>query len=406
MRVSRHNGRSGKHGVYNSKHNDRRFDVQHSEHIDPERKKENLYWDCYHGISKDGKLAEMTFEQVEEKFYEEIFADFIQGQNARNIKNRHPERNRTVKDLLNDKRTCPEETIYQIGNIDSSIDYFDLYCICQEFFDFMERMFGENVKIIDWALHVDEGTPHIHERHVFVWENQYGELCPKQEKALEEIGFELPDPSKKQGKNNNRKMVFDDYMRQHFIMKCHKFGIEVESEAIYGGRQYLEKQDYIIQKQQEKIAEKEQKIKELEEKILDSETLIQEVSAVAYEKAVEIVSDKAREEALNTAEEQIEIYKKWLSSPDRKASEKMRNYAISQMESLGKNIRSAVRKLSGQLKEIFRKLEVKKEMTEMIEKKSRDSVLEKLEQHKMEIKEKEILEKEKQKKRRKYDMDL
>ena len=39
MRVSRHNGRSGKHGVYNPKHNDRRFDVQHSEHIDPERKK-------------------------------------------------------------------------------------------------------------------------------------------------------------------------------------------------------------------------------------------------------------------------------------------------------------------------------------------------------------------------------
>ncbi len=297
MRVSRHNGRSGKHGVYNPKHNDRRFNVQHSEHIDSERKKENLYWDCYQGIFKDENPAEMTFEQVEEKFYEEIFADFIKGQNARNIKNRHPERNRTAKDLLNDKRTCPEETIYQIGNIDSSIDYFDLYCICQEFFDFIERLFGKNVKIIDWALHVDEGTPHIHERHVFVWENQYGELCPKQEKALEEIGFELPDPSKKQGKNNNRKMVFDDYMRQHFIMKCHKFGIEVESEAIYGGRQYLEKQDYIIQKQQEKIIEKEQKIKELEEKILDSETLIQEVSVVAYEKAVEIVSDNRLSES-------------------------------------------------------------------------------------------------------------
>lgn len=403
MRVSRHNGRSGKHGVYNPKHNDRRFDVQHSEHIDPERKKENLYWDCYHGISKDGKPAEMTFEQVEEKFYEEIFADFIQGQNARNIKNRHPERNRTAKDLLNDKRTCPEETIYQIGNIDSSIDYFDLYCICQEFFDFMERMFGKNVKIIDWVLHVDEGTPHIHERHVFVWKNQYGELCPKQEKALEEIGFELPDPSKKQGKNNNRKMVFDDYMRQHFIMKCHKFGIEVESEAIYGGRQYLEKQDYIIQKQQEKIAEKEQKIKELEEKILDSETLIQEVSAVAYEKAVEIVSDKAREEVLNTAEEQIEIYKKWLSSPDRKVSEKMRNYAIAQMESLGNNIRSAIRKLSGRLEEIFRKPEVRKEVTEQTEKKTRTSVLERLERHRMEIKEKEILQRDK---RRRQDMEL
>ena len=86
--------------------------------------------------------------------------------------------------MLNDKRTCPEETIYQIGNIDSSIDYFDLYCICQEFFDFIERLFGKNVKIIDWALHVDEGTPHIHERHVFVWENQYGELCPQTGKGI------------------------------------------------------------------------------------------------------------------------------------------------------------------------------------------------------------------------------
>lgn len=113
---------------------------------------------------------------------------------------------------------------------------------------------------------------------------------------------------------------------------------------------------------------------------MDSETLIQEVSTVAYEKAVEIVSDKAREEALNTAEEQIVIYKEWLSSPDRKASEKMRTYAISQMESLGKNIRSAVRKLSDRLKEIFRKPEVKKEMTEMIEKKSRASVLQKLQE--------------------------
>lgn len=39
MRVSRHNGRSGKHGVYNPKHNDRRFDVQHSEHIDRNEKR-------------------------------------------------------------------------------------------------------------------------------------------------------------------------------------------------------------------------------------------------------------------------------------------------------------------------------------------------------------------------------
>ncbi len=92
---------------------------------------------------------------------------------------------------------------------------------------------------------------------------------------------------------------------------------------------------------------------------------------------------------MNTAEEQIAIYKEWLSSPDRKASEKMRNYAISQMESLGKNIRSAIKKLSNRLEEIFRKPEVRKEVTEQIEKKSRDSVLGKLEEKQKIIKEAE-----------------
>ena len=120
---------------------------------------------------------------------------------------------------------------------------------------------------------------------------------------------------------------------------------------------------------------------------------------------MEIVSDKAREEALNTAEKQIEIYKEWLFSPDRKASEKMRNYAIAQMESLGKNIRSAIKKLSNRLEEIFRKPEVRKEVTDQIEKKSKASVLERLERHK-----KELLENDSEKTNRdkliKHDLEL
>ena len=34
----------------------------------------------------------------------------------------------------------------------------------------------------------------IHERHVFDCENKHGEVAPQQEKALEALGFELPDP--------------------------------------------------------------------------------------------------------------------------------------------------------------------------------------------------------------------
>ena len=41
-KLTRHNGRSGKNGVYNVKHNDRRFDPGNSEHIDADRTKDNL----------------------------------------------------------------------------------------------------------------------------------------------------------------------------------------------------------------------------------------------------------------------------------------------------------------------------------------------------------------------------
>lgn len=49
MKGTRHNGRSGKNGVYNPLHNDRRFNTEHSEHIDNERVRQNIYWDCYQG---------------------------------------------------------------------------------------------------------------------------------------------------------------------------------------------------------------------------------------------------------------------------------------------------------------------------------------------------------------------
>ena len=34
MKLTKHNGRSGKNGAYNPKHNDREFDLDNSEHID------------------------------------------------------------------------------------------------------------------------------------------------------------------------------------------------------------------------------------------------------------------------------------------------------------------------------------------------------------------------------------
>ena len=119
--------------------------------------------------------------------------------------------------------------------------------IATEFFDEMEEKFGTHVHILDWALHLDEGTPHIHERHVFDCKNNYGELCPQQEKALEELGVPLPNPDKKKGRNNNRKQTFDAECRKMLFRICEKHNLHLQTEPTYGGRGYLEKQDFIIE---------------------------------------------------------------------------------------------------------------------------------------------------------------
>ena len=192
MKLTRHNGRSGKHGTYNPRHNDRRFDVENSEHIDAERARQNVYWDCYRGFTthefrENPEQPDFSFEEIERMYYYEHYSDHVEAQNARNEKTRHTERNRTVEDLLKNNKTCPEESIYQIGTMGESVPPDTLFSIVNEFYEEFERRFGSHIHILDWALHLDEGTPHIHERHVFDCENRYGELCPQQEKALEEL---------------------------------------------------------------------------------------------------------------------------------------------------------------------------------------------------------------------------
>ena len=102
MKLTRHNGRAGKNGVYNPKHNDRSFDIANSEHIDEERAKQNLYWDCYNGFrnfknpEKENELS-ATFEDVEQLFYRQRYRDFVTGQNERNVKNRPVQRKRSIR---------------------------------------------------------------------------------------------------------------------------------------------------------------------------------------------------------------------------------------------------------------------------------------------------------------------
>ena len=219
LKLTRHNGRAGKHGTYNPKHNDRNFDLTNSEHIDPERAKGNIYWDCFHGFRsaiapQDSDDLAATSSDVERQFYESRYSNFVESQNERNAKTRHTERNRSIPDLLSSRKTCPEETIYQLGTLDEHASAEDLLNVVTEFIEEFKAKFGDHVHVLDWALHLDESTPHIHERHVFDCENKHGEVAPQQEKALEALGFELPDQGKPLSRRSNRKITFDSAVPQ------------------------------------------------------------------------------------------------------------------------------------------------------------------------------------------------
>ena len=317
MRLTRHNGRFGKNGTYNPKHNDRRFDLENSEHIDAKREKINVYWDCYRGITTSNDRTanpeqDFSFEQVELRYYTDQYSEFVFSQNLRNIKNRHPERNRTVEDLLKNKKTCPEETIYQIGTIEESVSPEILLRVTNDFFGEMERRFGNHVHILNWALHLDEGTPHIQERHVFDCKNQYGELCPQQEKALEKLGIPLPDSTKPKGRHNNRKQTYDGICREILFEICERYGLNLERDPIYGGKSYLEKNDYIIEKQKRLIEEKEQELSEITMKLEEAESMVEEIADNAYEKACEVIAETIFEETQKQDLKSVSEYQKWI----------------------------------------------------------------------------------------------
>lgn len=365
LTLTKHNGRSGQNGVYNPKHNDRSFNVEKSEHIDPERMKHNIYWDFsnqYSTWETRGQNEELSvrFDQIERAFYAKRYEEFCQGQHERNRKSGHSKRDRTTEDLRLNKKTCPEESLIQIGSMEVHVSPDILLDIAIEYFNEYRQRFGEHVHILDWSLHVDESTPHIHERHVFDCENAYGEIAPQQEKALERLGIPLPFPDQPNSKTNNRKVMFDSICRTMLLDIAREHGLHMQEEPQYGGRDYLKKQDYIIMKQKVKLEEQNQHLKEKEAKletitlrIEDTEAFIDEVAEVAYIKAVEVVTDKVAEETHNMDFDMIKKFKTNVTSQQSLNTPLVKSIAEQVLDKLLEKFRGLTQHISEKLAHIF-----------------------------------------------------
>ena len=104
-RTTLHNGRKNKQGqAYSPKHNDRKFDLDKAEHIDPERTKENVYW---HYLQKEN--PDMDFSTAEKTFYKDHFEEALSIRNSSYIQHGNKKQVKTLEEYMQEH--CPEETI-------------------------------------------------------------------------------------------------------------------------------------------------------------------------------------------------------------------------------------------------------------------------------------------------------
>lgn len=410
QRVSRHNGRAGKSGAYSSKHNDRKFDAENADHIDSSRTHLNMYWDYQNGLRSHEEQQHgdyPSFADVEKQFYTERYSAYIAGQHERNRKRGQSARNRTVEDLLKDKRTCPEETIYQIGKQGSETPPSVLLEVLDDYRERFNVRFGEHVHILDWALHLDETTPHVHERHVFDMKNGKGEeIEPKQEKTLELMGIPLPKPNEPSNRKNNRKITFDAICRDLFIDVCKEHGLFIEEEPIYGGQAYREKNDYIIESQQVEIAQQQEAITQQQQALAslqaqqaqnsqilmqqqaeidsnaslldDEKAFIGSIAAQAHDSAVKVTAESVVRETQASTVRALSAFKEKNTSPDRKLKPAIRDAVNAYLDGAISMIQKRTEKLIAWIKDRLFKSDVRSKNIRMIEKEITPSIREQL----------------------------
>lgn len=272
MRITSANKRRNKHGVIKVGHNDRSFDISKADHIDKSKICQNLSW------TWNGSKSQ---EESEQSFYEAYFTQGLEAQNQRYLKQRHKDKCKTIEQIRQDPKQCPEECIRQVGKHGENVDRNMMVTIMNEYLAWKAQRFPQ-VKTINCYMHFDEpdAQDHMHERCVYIGHDKYGHMVPSQRKALKEMGIERPDPTKPEGRYNNAKITFDKMCREKFAEICKKKGLAIELEPQDPSRTGLSLLELKARTAKEEREKAEQKLQEAEQKI---EQLVQEKEAALQE---------------------------------------------------------------------------------------------------------------------------
>lgn len=302
MRVTNRNAKG------TTKHNFREFDLSKADHIDNELTQNNKYIlgnmditmnqlvGFHFKIRKElaqiksnlrnqenqDKFDELTrSQQIEVAVYSRLFGKMIEEQNKRHIQTRHYDKQRDILDYYLNSKTEPTECILQVGNHEdctiSGNQLWEIYI--NDYLPELKRRYGSNIKVLDCSLHIDEpgAAPHVHERIIFIGHNSHGEKCSNKNQALKELGFELPDPSKPEGRYNNRLMEYSKACRELWIECCQRYGLEIDVIPTYPQKHGLELAKFKANQEDKRLQDTLQEISGLESQKELLESNIQEL---------------------------------------------------------------------------------------------------------------------------------
>lgn len=265
-RVTSHFGRIG-----STVHNARDFDLNNAPHIDKDRAGSNLYL-CVEQM-EDGSWGynwcptQGEFVESELAYYTDRFGQSLGRKNDRHIAARHYKRVKTMEEVYHGQHTQPTEQILQIGDKDTCIDPTIMRRAWTDYLRWVRDWsadHGGHLHLLSSALHVDETSPHAHNRYVWEYVDDAGVVHIDQDKAMEQAGLELPDATQPRSRYNNRAMTWTAMCRDKWIDICQGYGIDVELEPVKG-RTHKTKEDYIAEQERKKdLDQRERAVEALE----------------------------------------------------------------------------------------------------------------------------------------------
>lgn len=275
------NGRTKKGIAYNPNHNTWEYVRSRQPHIDQERLSQNYYFKFDENMTAQtikGGNGGFDSKRHEKKLFDHYYSEGLEAKNERYIKTGHKERCQDMAKIYTDPKTAPVETIFQVGKFSTEIDPDErkkiLFNAWRDYTKELLAEFGDNIKPLDAAWHNDEQVSHIHFRATIGATDKFGHFVPNQSQALEEMGFQRPNPNKPSSRYNNALITFTDHCRERFYYHCERYGIEIDREVTSHSRRQYELEQMRMDKMKEENTKAQEQLETTREKIKHNEELL------------------------------------------------------------------------------------------------------------------------------------